>query len=489
MTTPAGTAVSITRAEKWWASKISPLLAAAYLSLLIAPRTAEAAIGRLVLLVLSACFLATAAYVVNDWYDRESDRALGKESTTARLGGPVVFALLVGLWAAGIVPWFFAGLPGPAWGALAAITLMPLVYSAPPIRWKERGALGLVADATLAHLAPTVFALACFGALDGADAGPAGLVASAGAVVWSLTAGLRMIIGHELVDADNDRASGLTTWVIDVGEPRATAVARAIVVVEVGALAAVAGSLWWLSRAAFIAVVVVVVALAIARITKAWTQPLTAAPGGDDGRAMLFPFYRFWPPILLLVGLVADDPAYALIALVHLGLFWTVTIEEVVGLAGFAREHLVTGLGRWLRFQLWPWITETVPNWMRNRVWAGITTDIPNWFRHRFWPWLTEGIPKWFRYRFVPFFTGTIPNWFRYRLKPWFTGTAPNWFRYRLPEAMRSLRRRIGGFVQRARRSLARRVRGGSTPPAATSGTGNVPPTKDPEGGTARGDR
>ena len=479
MTGAASSTTSITRAEKWWASKIAPLLAAAYLALLISPRPVDEAAGRLVLLVVTACFLATTAYVVNDWFDRESDRALGKESRTGRLGAPVVGVLLVVLWAAGIVPWVIAGLAAPAWAALAAITVVPLVYSAPPIRWKERGALGLVADATLAHLAPTVFALASFDALGPSAAGTAGRVAAGAAILWSLTAGLRMIIGHELVDAPNDRAAGLTTWVIDVGDDRAALVARVVLAVEVVALTALAGSLWWVATPAAIATAVVVAALGLTRLTGAWTQPLTATPVGDDGRAVLFPFYRFWPPLLLLVGLVAADRRYLLVAAAHLALFWTVTVEEVVGLATFAREHLVIGLGRWLRYQAWPWLTRGLPSWFRNRVWGGITKDLPNWFRHRFWPWLTRG----------------VPNWFRYRLRPWVTATVPNWFRYRLPEHRRRLTARPRRVLARLRARAAvvpgrlRRPDGRSSDRSDDPArAGNVPPT-DEGGGAARGTR
>ena len=276
---------SFGQVSKWWAAKIAPLLAVAYLALLIAPLPAGEAAIRLGTLLVSACLLATAAYVVNDFYDREEDLAAGHSSAVTRLRTHQVVWILVGLVGAGLAPWLFVPIPVLGWVALGVIALLPFVYSAPPLRWKERGALGLLADAALAHVAPTVFAFAAFDCFGGAGtSGRPEVTILLGAVVsWSAWTGLRAIVGHEITDGERDREAGLTTWVVSVGERRARSlVTRYLLPLEVLSLAVAWAALIPIDSFAAWSFALITAGLALGRLTGAFPAPLHAVPSSDE---------------------------------------------------------------------------------------------------------------------------------------------------------------------------------------------------------------
>jgi hypothetical protein len=92
--------------------------------------------------------------------------------------------------------------------------LLPLAYSVPPLRLKQRKWLGVFADAVAAHVYPAVLCLLIAGQRTALAAGTPLVVA---VLLWSLMFGLRGILSHQLVDDDLDRASNLTTVVHDHG--------------------------------------------------------------------------------------------------------------------------------------------------------------------------------------------------------------------------------------------------------------------------------
>lgn len=380
---------SVSQVHKWWASKISPLLAASFLGLLVTDRPAVDAAIDLAVMVVSACVLASSAYVVNDWFDRHVDRAAGKTSRIMDAQPGAVAALVVGLDLVGVLPWLFRGLPTVGWVALGCIVVLPIVYSAPPVRLKERGVLGLIADASLAHVAPTVFALGVFGGFSWGDRIEAAVVVCA-AIAWSVFSGLRRIVGHEVVDEPHDRAVGVRTWVVAVGAERARWTVRHVLLPgEVASMALVAAGLAVVAPVAAVVFGAIAVGLGFARVIGAWSEPLHAMPTATRERAVLYPFLVFWPALILALALAVRNPGFAPLVVVYLAAFWSLFVQEMRSLrvSGGETVHLV-GWG------------------------------IVNWWRHRFWPFVFRTVPNWFRYRLWPWVHHTVPNWFRYRLRP-----------------------------------------------------------------------
>ena len=160
------------------------------------------------LVALTAC----AAYVsvLNDFTDRADDMASGK---TNRLVGKsssfiwtvILFCFLPGLAVA--VYWrhdrLLLLLYSASW---VAFTL----YSLPPIRLKERGGLGVLADSCGAHLFPTLLAVAVVYRW---TLQPFDLIWLVSIGVWSFSFGIRGILWHQLSDLHYDDSINLRTFV------------------------------------------------------------------------------------------------------------------------------------------------------------------------------------------------------------------------------------------------------------------------------------
>ena len=205
----------LVRPAAWWYNKI-PL--SVTLTLLLADgKPLNLAVGVLCLaVVLAVCGAANYGYAINELFDVEEDALIGRGNAAARLGAPrmwlaVVLSASVALACAAIAGGLLAA-------ALTVVELcLPLAYSVPPVRVKERKWLGVASDALAAHVYPALLALTVAQHLGLRSVTPA-LVAFA--IAWALSAGLRGILSHQLHTADQDRAAGLRTVVSDLGAPR-----------------------------------------------------------------------------------------------------------------------------------------------------------------------------------------------------------------------------------------------------------------------------
>lgn len=298
---------------------LSPVLAMAYLEIVIQDLRWTTAAARLGALAVSAALLAGYGLVVNDWSDIEPDRSAGKPNSMASLSRTARLGVAIALVAVGAVPWILVGLDRVGIATLALIYVLPLLYSARPVRLKERGGLGLVADAANALIAPAVFVVALFSRSGHASTLLAGVTGSA-VVLWAIGYGLRGIVLHQLADAQRDRAAGVRTFVTGAGPDAAQRFARAVFPLEVVGLAAMLGVALARAPLAGAAFVAYAALFQAARMVGAVASPITAGRA-PNGYVMLAEFYDVWPSTFLVIGLVVVDPVYWWVALVHLLVF------------------------------------------------------------------------------------------------------------------------------------------------------------------------
>jgi 4-hydroxybenzoate polyprenyltransferase len=198
------------RGDCWWEHKLSPILATVYATAALS-RIPFPSLWPVVALALPALIVcASYVSVLNDLTDAKDDQASGKSGRWP--GGTRVYPalLLAGCMAAGgafLIVWrkdallFYAYLL--PW---LAFTL----YSAPPFRLKVRGIWGVLADASGAHLFPTLFAVVLVYHWSRGEATTQWTILIA---LWAFAAGVRGILWHQLEDAVNDRKIGLHTFV------------------------------------------------------------------------------------------------------------------------------------------------------------------------------------------------------------------------------------------------------------------------------------
>lgn len=303
------------RAGEWWEHKLAPVLALFYATAL----SLDAGIAALTpsILLLLAALIPGAAYVsiVNDLADRDDDRRAGKANRMAR--APLGIACLaVGLpVAAGLaMAWHWRDDPmlvGCYLAAWASFTL----YSVPPFRLKARGLAGLAADASGAHLFPTLVAVLLACRALGASPDPAWL---AGVGLWAFAHGLRGILWHQLLDSAADEVGGVRTFVQRV--PRAQALALGRFVAWPVELAALAFLLLKLGAAGPVVGLALYALLVRQRLRIFRMQAVIVEPRPRH-LLLLNEYYALFLPLSLLAQSMLSRPADGLVLLAHLIVF------------------------------------------------------------------------------------------------------------------------------------------------------------------------
>ncbi len=203
---------------------------------------------------------------------------------------------------------------------------LPLIYSVPPMRLKERGWLGAASDGLAAHVYPAVLALLAVGEWNVRSVAPALAVCI---IAWAAAAGLRGILSHQLQSADGDRRAGLTTVVHDLGAARLETFTIGVVLpVEAAAFGAAlvladTGPLLW-------GVVVVYLAYEAFKTAHGGFTVTTFRPQGQRYLPLVEEsFYKAWGPLALACDAARHDirwllvvPAYALAFHLHMLIEW-----------------------------------------------------------------------------------------------------------------------------------------------------------------------
>lgn len=314
---------TLIRFDRWWDSKIPPLLSVAYALILIEPIGQGRAVELLLGVVWSLASVAAYGHLVNDLFDIESDGLAGKPNALASLSAPRRVAACALALAAGFAPWLLVDLKPGAWAWLAVNYLLPTVYSMPGVRLKERGVLGIVSDAAGAHAIPTLFILAAFSPTSGTGrfALKLGLVAAATCV------GIKGILNHQVADRGNDLASGVETLGTRVSAQHLLRFLTAFnALVEIPVVATVVTLL----RHACPLAVVAFAGHCVVELTKLilghpfYFQGRVANP---EHRRPNLPlannfFYEVWLPTALAIQLATASPSWRWLPALHVSLFF-----------------------------------------------------------------------------------------------------------------------------------------------------------------------
>lgn len=303
------------RAADWWEFKLSPILATVYATALLLGIPVHT-LWPLLLLALAA-LVPGAAYVsvINDLTDMRDDVASGKANRLVGRSRAFVAAVLACCIVPGIaVAVYWRGDPlllSLYLAAWAAFTL----YSLPPVRLKERGAAGLLADASGAHLFPTLVAVVLVFRHAGAPPDALWLAAVA---AWSLALGLRGNLWHQLSDLRNDEKVGLRTFARRHKITRLRGLGNfAIFPVEAAAFACV---LW---RAGSLAAVAALGLYALLERWRRgmWRTDLVVVVPAERSSILLLEYYEVFYPLALLLSSALLHPPDALVLAAHLLLF------------------------------------------------------------------------------------------------------------------------------------------------------------------------
>ena len=303
------------RLEKPWRYKLPFLLTLLYL------QAAQGAfeLGRS-LLTLAASLstivgIAGLAYLSNDFSDQAPDSMAGKPNAAARLGAFPMAALSLALLLVALAPWGLVFPVTPTSATLLCVEFMLVAaYALPPLRLKERGAAGVIADALYAHAIPTLLATLTYLAMSRTGSDPRWHLLGALAA-WQFALGVRNIVLHQIQDHDHDRRGSLRTWVVRVGPITAERFLRRLIV-----------PLELFGFTAFVAVITLWIPLTLpAFLLHALLvrrQRSEAPRNSTDLRGALYayldPFYLRWLPLLAVTAAVFRDASFLLLLLIHI---------------------------------------------------------------------------------------------------------------------------------------------------------------------------
>ena len=220
---------SAVRAQAWWEPKLATILGTGYATAFFLHVSVLRAAPTLLLTIAAVVPGAIYVSLINDITDLADDRAAGR---TIGFGGEhrrVATLVAAACLAAGLVFSVLAWRDDPLALALyLGAWLSFSLYSLPPLRFKARGSLGVLADGAGAHLLPHLLVVAALYHHFGKSVDAKWMVTVG---IWSGAWGLRSILIHQLDDAACDQASGARTF--GRSHPRASVLLGAYVLFPV----------------------------------------------------------------------------------------------------------------------------------------------------------------------------------------------------------------------------------------------------------------
>jgi hypothetical protein len=190
------------RAAQWWDYKLVPILSIFYATAVVRDVSIASIWPSLIALLLAIAPGAAYVSIVNDVTDRADDLRAGKTNRLADKPSWLLALLLAAPLAVGMVFSLLWRDDPPLMAAYLCAWVAFSLYCVPPFRLKTRGLLGVIADASGAHLFPTLVAALLSLRAAGEAIDPIWIAALA---AWAFGCGLRGILWHQLHDLETDR--------------------------------------------------------------------------------------------------------------------------------------------------------------------------------------------------------------------------------------------------------------------------------------------
>ena len=330
MLSAEGKSSGIFRVKDWWWSKAALLMGMIYLFASRYNIGFEKFIPLSILSLITITGFAGTGYLFNDLFDIEQDQLAGKRNFLAgKPTGLVIFLFFISL-AFVFLPWLFLPKSKFSFVLIAMQLVLFIVYSAPPIRLKERGLAGIITDALYAHGLPALLAMYTFAL---AANYPFTIKDVALLFIWQTVSGIRNIILHQHDDKEADRKSGSKNFVTDLNASQFRALLGGLIVAE-----------WLLSMAFFVSILSANPLFAFCLLVILTLSALgfmlfmeKDAPAFLSSTWKFFPnsIYEKWLPVTYLGLLAVHDGRFLILFLLHLTVFnfnfYTDSVDRLYG--------------------------------------------------------------------------------------------------------------------------------------------------------------
>ncbi|WP_316833083.1 UbiA family prenyltransferase [Pedobacter aquatilis] len=305
-----------TRYYDWWEHKLVPLLLVAYATLIINDFPFEKAALRMLLIVGSVTAGAIYVSFINDITDIHDD--LQAEKYNLMASKPKHFRLLIIMLCviAGVLFGYFIYPSVTALYFYIAAYIVFTLYSVPPARFKERGILGVLCDATGAHVFPAMLITTDLHFSIGIKTNLTLLIAIG---MWAFMFGLRGILWHQFQDRDNDIKSGTNTFAVKIKPTNFYLAERVILGIELAGLFVIFMQMisYWI----LLAVVGYAALVLIRRNFFKRKITIILRPAVGEDQFLMTDFYITFLPITLLIINAIHFKFGWLVLVVHIILF------------------------------------------------------------------------------------------------------------------------------------------------------------------------
>lgn len=200
---------NVIRSQEWWTYKLPPLLAIGYATSTLSSAPLYRISLQLLIILMSLVVGAVYVSVINDITDLEEDLASGKSNRIQHIPPRFRWLVPAACLLAGLIfeYHFYPDLLSCLLYLCSWIVFS--LYSIKPFRLKNRGILGVFADACGSHFFTSLLMVSSVSYL---TKQPVNWIWFVSVGVWSLCYGLRGILWHQFSDRDNDISVNLNTY-------------------------------------------------------------------------------------------------------------------------------------------------------------------------------------------------------------------------------------------------------------------------------------
>lgn len=305
-----------TRAFEWWEFKLSPLFATVYATAVLLQVSVFSLWKLLILLLVAVTVGGAYVSIINDWSDAKDDAASGKRNRLVEKSLHFKIIILLCCLLPGLaITIFFSRYDLLSTALYLSAWISYALYSLQPFRFKNRGFLGVLADAGGAHLFPQLFVVSAISHWVGQSVNWKWFAIVG---VWSLAWGLRGILWHQVLDASNDVRANVNTFVHKHSKATACWLGEKIIFrIELLALAAIIIILGSYLSAMFL---VLYFALVWSR-TVLWEMNIVIVAPQRQYFILMNEYYEVFYPLAFLLAAAFLNPFDIIILLIHFLIF------------------------------------------------------------------------------------------------------------------------------------------------------------------------
>jgi 4-hydroxybenzoate polyprenyltransferase len=218
------------RSQEWWTYKLPPLLAIGYATSTFSKAPLYHIAAPLVFILISLVVGAIYVSVINDITDLEEDILSGKKNRMQHVKPELRWLIPICCILFGLLfeYYYYPDLLSCMLylGSWIAFSL----YSINPFRFKNKGILGVLADASGSHFFTSLLMVASVSFLNRQEVNWVWFIAVG---IWSLCYGLRGILWHQFVDRENDLEGNVNTYASKIQPEEFIPKSRLIFIIEI----------------------------------------------------------------------------------------------------------------------------------------------------------------------------------------------------------------------------------------------------------------